>query len=508
MKKLVLVSLLLCLVSPIGIEAKKKKLCDNVYWEITEDGTLTISGYGKMPSWKEPWKKRYVRKIVIEEGITELARGVFESLSSLEEVSLPSTLRGINAAFSDSWTIRKLTLNNCVYLESSTDFSHSGYWLSKIVQEDGEIFYILRKKYDECYGVVHSNGTWIVPLNTQGGNFDGCRVIDGSYYCILGEKSKEYYYSLWSNGKKIIDSKKFLKFLGGKYVQETSYLNSSTIYSVMDIKGNVIIPMSKEYGSVSYDVASNTFICHKPGYKYILNESGKEIGIQEVPYKDYEIERIGNYYKVGKVEVEGINYWKVWKDGHCGITDQRGKIVIPVEMDDIKPCGGNYLAFKSNGYWGVITINGKVIIPTSRGYTSIGQYSSTQKTIPFSMDGYKGECNHLGVQISKIKTDSATESSSSGGNKSNTTTTSDKNKTDTKEQKIIIEHHRDPVPVQQWQACWACGGMGTMGCDNCGGSGTKYIGDRLHICSRCNGQRLIPCNICHGNKGQYTTVYQ
>ena len=73
---------------------------------------------------------------------------------------------------------------------------------------------------------------------------------------------------------------------------------------------------------------------------------------------------------------------------------------------------------------------------------------------------------------------------------------------------VVVEHHRDPVPVQQWQACWACGGMGTMGCDNCGGSGTKYIGDRLRICSRCNGQRVIPCNVCYGNRGQYITVYQ
>ena len=75
-----------------------------------------------------------------------------------------------------------------------------------------------------------------------------------------------------------------------------------------------------------------------------------------------------------------------------------------------------------------------------------------------------------------------------------------------KDQTIIIEPV--PVPVQQWQACVACGGMGTMGCDNCGGSGTKYIGDRLQRCFRCNGQGIIPCKSCFGNKGQYITVYR
>ena len=73
---------------------------------------------------------------------------------------------------------------------------------------------------------------------------------------------------------------------------------------------------------------------------------------------------------------------------------------------------------------------------------------------------------------------------------------------------VVVEHNHDPIPVQQWQACFACGGMGTMGCTNCGGSGTKYIGDRLYTCSRCHGRGIIPCNACNGNKGQYVTVYQ
>ncbi len=73
---------------------------------------------------------------------------------------------------------------------------------------------------------------------------------------------------------------------------------------------------------------------------------------------------------------------------------------------------------------------------------------------------------------------------------------------------VVVEHQYTPQPVQEWQACFGCGGMGTMGCDNCGGSGTKYIGDSLHRCSRCNGQGIIPCNICYGSKGKYVTVYR
>lgn len=105
------------------------------------------------------------------------------------------------------------------------------------------------------------------------------------------------------------------------------------------------------------------------------------------------------------------------------------------------------------------------------------------------------------IEMDKVKSiKEVTSSESSSGSKPSINGNSTKT--------IHVEHHRDPVPVQQWQACFACGGMGTMGCDNCGGGGTKYIGDRLHRCSRCNGRGIIPCNVCYGNKGQYITVYQ
>jgi DnaJ-class molecular chaperone len=149
---------------------------------------------------------------------------------------------------------------------------------------------------------------------------------------------------------------------------------------------------------------------------------------------------------------------------------------------------------------------GKIIIDTDRGYTSIGNFVTFTKRFPYTMTGYKGECDINGKQISKIKVETpkqAVASSSSSSSSSSNNSNSGNNTTT-----IHVEHHHDPVPVQQWQACFACGGMGTMGCDNCGGSGTKYIGDNLRICSRCNGRGIIPCNICYGNKGQYITVYR
>ena len=175
-------------------------------------------------------------------------------------------------------------------------------------------------------------------------------------------------------------------------------------------------------------------------------------------------------------------------------------------------------------YAGIMNFAGKVIIPTDRGYTWIGDYVSITKRFPYEMDGFKGECNQLGQQVTKIKVtkpkpstpvaSSSSSSSSSSNNSSASTssssssTSSNNNNSSNNTTTVVVEHKHDPAPIQQWQACFACGGTGRMGCDFCGGSGTKYIGDRLHRCSRCNGRGEISCNTCFGNKGQYVTVYK
>ena len=224
------------------------------------------------------------------------------------------------------------------------------------------------------------------------------------------------------------------------------------------------------------------------------------------------IKRKGGYSSAVEMMNGSTKYYKVTKNGKYGLTSAEGEVIVPTEMETIEQAGTGFLRFKVGSYWGVMNYAGKIIIPTDRGYTKIGDYVSFTKRFPYEMDGYKGECNNLGVQVSKIKVNTPTtqqkQSTAQQSTTSSNSTSNTSNKSNGTTQTVVVEHHRDPIPVQQWQACFACGGMGTMGCDFCGGSGTKYIGDRLHRCSRCNGRGIIPCNVCFGNKGQYITVYQ
>ena len=158
---------------------------------------------------------------------------------------------------------------------------------------------------------------------------------------------------------------------------------------------------------------------------------------------------------------------------------------------------------KLNGFWGLMNYSGKILIDTDRGYTSIGDYVSFTKRFAYTMNGYKGECDATGRQISKISTATTqSHTSTASVSKSNNSSSSSGSKTQT----VVVEHHRDPVPVQEWQRCPDCYGSGQCPMVQCGGSGWYYVGDRETTCSRCRGSGN--CTTCAGKGGHYITVYR
>lgn len=76
---------------------------DSAFWRLDEDGTLTISGTGEMQDYSTagktaaPWysKRRYIKSLVIEEGIVSVGKYAFCDCTLLSGVQLPSTLKTI-----------------------------------------------------------------------------------------------------------------------------------------------------------------------------------------------------------------------------------------------------------------------------------------------------------------------------------------------------------------------------------------------------------------------------
>ncbi len=312
-------------------------------------------------------------------------------------------------------------------------------------------------------------------------------------------------------------------------------------YGAYSVEGQEIIPI--KYPSVSYIVEGNDYqghyYCH-----YFKVSDGIFSGVytREGNYI-IPIENHYTYVELDGVKNDNFIFWKVTKNGgKVGALDAKGKEVISpaynhIDVQFISDERSGH-SVNGSGFWfwirsgnksGICDLNGKLISEpkhencllkrTDNGFIMtafniIGgkSYTTEEKKVDYNNETiynynvyddlyYASEISSVSVLPSTPA--SSSSSSSSSNNNSN-------NNPGSKTTTVDVEHPRDPVPVpvQEWQACFGCGGMGTMGCDNCGGSGTKYIGDRLHRCSRCNGGGIIPCNVCFGNKGQYITVYR
>lgn len=289
--------------------------------------------------------------------------------------------------------------------------------------------------------------------------------------------------------------------------------NNEELWGIADVKGNVVINPEYTFHDLFYGKGKDLISTQVTTTYNPLTGNRRETLAEAEGLLSSTSSQSNRYSSVEEFKNGNARYYKVSKGGRCGLIGSNGKVVVPMEMEALESAGTGYLRYKLNGFWGVMNYSGKIIIDTDRGYTSIGDFKLFNKRFAYTMNGYKGECDATGRQISKIKVDTPKQNTSVASSNSSSSSSSSpngfgKSNSGNNTTTIHVEHHHDPVPVQQWQACFACGGMGTMGCDNCGGSGTKYIGDRLHRCSRCNGRGIIPCNVCYGNKGQYITVYK
>lgn len=92
-----------------------------VMWKIDKDGTLTISGKGSMSStsgynrYKWGNSEISIKKIVVEDGVTSIARSAFDDCSTLTEVSMPESITRIGScAFQDCEALTNIDIPNSV----------------------------------------------------------------------------------------------------------------------------------------------------------------------------------------------------------------------------------------------------------------------------------------------------------------------------------------------------------------------------------------------------------
>lgn len=134
---LVLAMLSLSLVSCTTKTVAEGTCGDKATWTLSSDGELRISGSGAIYSFADwayedndslpeaPWasRRKAVRSLVIEDGITGIGAKAFQGLVNLKSVSLPYGITEIpNYAFTDCYSLKEVVIPGSVIFIGSMAF--------------------------------------------------------------------------------------------------------------------------------------------------------------------------------------------------------------------------------------------------------------------------------------------------------------------------------------------------------------------------------------------------
>ena len=122
-----------------GGESSSHSFGDNLAWEVSSAGMLTISGTGSMKDLNEdaPWNEQISRitTITVGDGITSIGKNVFTGCDQTLIVNLPSTITNIGEnAFKQCSAIKVVNysgttvLKNMLVIGSGNDYLTSVDW--------------------------------------------------------------------------------------------------------------------------------------------------------------------------------------------------------------------------------------------------------------------------------------------------------------------------------------------------------------------------------------------
>lgn len=440
-----------------------------------------------------------MQTIEFPENITTIGEGAFSDCEYLTSIQLPQNLKNIAAyAFMHCNALESVMMTNSVTAIGKYAFATCKNLKEIYISSNAKCGKeILSQVYHNCFnGVIYNLPEQITESNSTDFGISSSAVRR----CRNGENGV-----INSKGQKILEAKsgRKVKIFSASNAPKTLYhVTDGDEQGIIDEDGNWFIPLTKgrrisrHETPLYYEISDNEILSR-------MDANGKWIitpdkGCRSI--KEMEINS-KTYYLVSKAKYSGP----------YGLLSATGNQIFPCEYEQLSHAGGQFLKFKIGSYYGIMKQNGDVVIPTSRGYTSIGDYVSSQNVFAYTANGYKGEVDGNGVEKSHIKVETpkqqtaSTKPSTSTSSTASTTTTTQSSTP--KQQTIVVEHHRDPQPMQVWHQCTACYGSGT--CKLCGGNGWNpysYANGRYDRCLSCGGRGK--CSYCAGQGGHYEVEYR
>lgn len=212
--------------SDTGETVGSGKCGDNLTWKLDANGTLTISGTGKMYDYttalNTPWKTLTVKNVVIEEGVQYIGawaftyKGTIESFklpksltaigqaafcgTGIESIELPDEIKKLHATFSNceklkhiKWpsnltTIGEMTFNNCVSLTN--------------IEIPDSVTSIEQMAFAKCNGLVEV----VIPenvTNLEWGAFQECQNLKKVTFAAKDDKIGKFMFEDCTSLKEI-----------------------------------------------------------------------------------------------------------------------------------------------------------------------------------------------------------------------------------------------------------------------------------------------------------------
>ena len=127
----------------------------NLTWRLDDDGTLTISGTGKMSGYtnEAPWyvQRESIKKVIVADGITTIGERAFRECKNLTEIAIPDSVTSIGAfAFWGCEKLKEIKIPDGVVFIGNNAFIASGLTKVTIPASVQTIEYFA---FGYCYGL-------------------------------------------------------------------------------------------------------------------------------------------------------------------------------------------------------------------------------------------------------------------------------------------------------------------------------------------------------------------
>ncbi len=181
---------------------------DNLIWELCCEGILKISGSGEMDyiganvAWLE--YPSFIKKIIIEEGVTTISNEAFWYLPNFDSVAFPTSLRSIGeSSFEGCSNLKVITIPTGVETIKWSAFQECSRLISITIP--GSVTNIEEYAFNKCYDLKHVHVAWQDPISILSNVFEDVDLSNVILHVPCGFSSAYQTANVWKDFGTILE---------------------------------------------------------------------------------------------------------------------------------------------------------------------------------------------------------------------------------------------------------------------------------------------------------------